>query len=75
MKKNTGVTIAMDNCCAIEFIDDTYRVISSKKTSNAYRIFFLKGKFYETIIPKNKFFSPVTELLEKTVLEYNNFYW
>lgn len=67
MKKNPGVTIAMDNCCAIEFVDDTYRVISSKKTSNAYRIFFSKGKYHETIIPKIKSFKSITALSKKAV--------
>ena len=66
MKKNSGVTIAMDNCCAIEFVDDTYRVITSKKTSNAYRIFFAKGKFYEIRIPKSKSYRPTAELLANT---------
>lgn len=65
MKKTSGVAIAIDNCCAIEIIDSTYRIISSKKTANAYRVYWKKGKFYEEVIEKSKALSPIRELLTK----------
>ncbi|MEI8328020.1 MAG: peptidase E [Candidatus Taylorbacteria bacterium] len=65
MKKTSGVAIAIDNCCAIEIIDDTYRIISSKKTANAYRVYWKKGKFYEEVIEKKNTFLPLAGLLKK----------
>ncbi|MEI7463349.1 MAG: peptidase E [Candidatus Taylorbacteria bacterium] len=65
MKKTSGVAIAVDNCCAIEIIDDTYRIISSKKTTNAYRVYWKKGKIYAEVIEKSKALLPLKELLKK----------
>jgi dipeptidase E len=65
MKNNSSVAIAIDNCCAVEFINDTYRVISSKSKANAYKVYWQDGKFYENIIPKEKKFNSLQELLKK----------
>jgi dipeptidase E len=65
MKNNSGVAIAIDNCCAVEFVGDTYRVISSKPKANAYKVYWKGGKYYEEIIPKDKNFKPLLELLKK----------
>ncbi len=65
MKKTAGVAVAIDNCCAVEFIDDTYRVISSKNKANAYRVYWKNGKYHENIIPKEKKFNPLKTLLKK----------
>jgi len=34
IQKNGGMGIAIDNNCAIEFLDDQYRVITSKPNAN-----------------------------------------
>jgi hypothetical protein len=40
IRKTGGTGIALENNCAIEFIDDRfYRVISSKADSRAYRLY------------------------------------
>jgi len=65
MKKTSGVAIAIDNCCAIEIIDETYRIISSTKMANAYKIYWKKGKYYEEIIEKTEALLPLKELLKK----------
>jgi dipeptidase E len=65
MKKTSGVAIAIDNCCAIEIIDDTYRIISSKKTVNAYKVYWKNGECFEEIIEKYKVLLPIKELLTK----------
>jgi len=39
MKKEKGIAIAIDNCCAIEIIDNKYRVLTSKSTANAYKVY------------------------------------
>ncbi|MDD5501428.1 MAG: peptidase E [Candidatus Omnitrophica bacterium] len=65
MKKTSGVAIAIDNCCALEVIDDKYRVISSKKGANAYKVYWKREEFYEETIKQDKNFNPLTEILEK----------
>lgn len=65
MEKTSGVAIALDNCCAIEIIDDMYRIISSKKTANAYRVYWNKGKFYEEAIERTTALLPLEGLLKK----------
>lgn len=65
MKKTSGIAIAIDNCCAVEFIDDKYRVIASKPKAMAYKVYWKAGKYHEEILPKIKEFRPVSELLAK----------
>lgn len=65
MSKTSGVSIAIDNCCAIQIIDDKYKVICSKETANAYKVYWKANKFYEEIIPKEQEFKPLKELLKK----------
>ena len=67
MRKTPGVAIAIDNCCAIEIIDNTYRIISSKDSANAYKVYWSKGKYYETLIPKKKGFLPCIDLFKKPI--------
>jgi dipeptidase E len=65
MEKTPGVAIALANCCAIEMLDDTYRIISSKSNANAYKVFYRRGEFYEERIEQKKEFSPIENLLLK----------
>ncbi len=65
MRKNPGVCIALDNCCALEVIDDSYRIISSKDTANAYKVYWNNNKYHEDLIFKEKDFKPLKELLTK----------
>jgi dipeptidase E len=65
MKKTSGVAIAMDNCCAIEIIDDKYKIITSKKTANAYKVYWKGNEYHEKIIKKEKELKPLNQLLSK----------
>lgn len=65
MKKTSGIAIAVDNCCAIEIIDDTYRIISSKKTANAYKVYWKKRKYYEEVIEKTVELLSLNDLVQK----------
>lgn len=64
MRKIGGMGIAIDNDCAIEFIGDKYRVIASKKSAKAFRVFRNKGKVHSKIIPKSRLLAPTTALFE-----------
>ncbi|KKP22529.1 MAG: Peptidase E [Candidatus Nomurabacteria bacterium GW2011_GWE1_32_28] len=62
MKKTPGIAIAIENCCAIEVIDDEYRIISSKSSANAYKVYWKAGKYYEEVIKKEKNFKLINKL-------------
>ena len=63
MRKISGVVIAIENCCAIEVIDGKYRIISSKPSANAYKVYWKMKKYYEEIIKKEKVLKPINDLL------------
>jgi len=67
MKKIPGVAIALDDCCAFEVVGKNYRVISSKRGRNAYKVFWSKGKFYALPIKQEKKFVPLRGLQNKDV--------
>ncbi len=66
MKKTTGIAIALDNCCAIEIIDDSYRIISSKNSANAYKVYWKNCVYVEQVIKKDRKFKPMATLLQKS---------
>jgi len=53
-RKMKEVAIALNNCTAIEIIDDKFKIITSKNTANAYKVYWKSGKFFHEKIPKNK---------------------
>ena len=64
MMKTPGISIALENCSALEIVDSMYRVISSKETANAYKVYWKQGKFHHELLPKKEFL-PLEELLRK----------
>ncbi len=67
IKKIGGVGIGIDNCCAMEFVDNKYRVIISKKGANAYKVYNRKGKVVEERIDQKKEFASISELFKKNL--------
>lgn len=65
MKKTSGVAIAIDNCCAIEVVNDKYRIIDSKPSANAYKVYWKENMYHEEIIKKEKEFKLLKGLLTK----------
>jgi dipeptidase E len=63
MKEQSVVGIAIDNCCALELVNDTYRIISSKDDANAYVVYWKGDDYIERLIPKNKEFKSAKEVL------------
>ncbi|NTU73102.1 type 1 glutamine amidotransferase-like domain-containing protein [Candidatus Roizmanbacteria bacterium] len=66
MKKTSGVAIAVENCCAVEIVNDQYKIIESKPTANAYKVYWQQGKYVEERIEKTNEFAPLQELLLKS---------
>jgi len=65
MKKTSGVAIAIDNCCAIEVVDDKYRIINSRPSAKAYKVYWKDNRYYEEIVKKEKEFKSLKDLLKK----------
>ncbi len=64
IKKKNDVAIALDDCCAMEVINDTYKIISTKKGGKAYKIYWKNNTLCEDEIKKDKNFKPLKELLK-----------
>lgn len=67
MMKTTSkiVSIALDNCCALQVVNQQYRIISSKPTAKAYKVFWKSGTYYKQEIPASGQFAPLADLLQK----------
>ncbi len=59
------VAICLDDCCALEVIDEKYRIIASRDEANAYKVFWKNGCNYEKRIRKEETFTDLQELLKK----------
>jgi dipeptidase E len=62
IKKYGGISIALDNCSAIEVIDDKYRIITSSRQANAYKVFRENGRVIEEPLPKDGDFRSLKDL-------------
>lgn len=65
IKKKGGIGIGLDDHCAIEIIDNTYRIIATREDANAYRVFKQGKHLRHVILPKEEAFRPIFELLRK----------
>lgn len=50
IKDKNMIGYAIDNCVALEFIDNKVKVIKSDKKKNAYKVEYLTGKIIEEVI-------------------------
>lgn len=55
MRKTKGVAIAVTDCCAIDVFNNTYRILKSKKTAKAYKIYWEKGKYVKEELTNTEF--------------------
>lgn len=65
MKTTSKVAIALDNCAALEVVDGKYRVIKSKSSAKARKVYWKNGKFIIEEIPATELYSDLTELTQK----------
>lgn len=65
MKKNSLVAIALEESCAIQIQNETYKILTSKKDAKAYKIYWKNNRYFkEEIEQKNNFLS-LKNLLNK----------
>lgn len=65
IKEKGGISIALENCSALEVLGDKYRIITSLKKANVYKIYRKEGKVIEEKIPNDGKYRPLEELLRK----------
>ncbi len=63
IRKTGGIGIAIENNCAIEFIDGQYRVIRSKSYARAYRVYKSDGEVIAEQIRQEKQLTPIESLV------------
>jgi dipeptidase E len=62
MKRTSGFALALEDCVALEVVDDKYRLISSKTGARAYKCYYLAGKYRKDKIPIVNEFRSLEEL-------------
>lgn len=66
MKKTSRiVSIALENCCAIEVINNQFRVLKSNSAAKAYKIYWKGNKYFKEEIISKKEFESLSTLLTK----------
>lgn len=65
MRRTPGVALALDNCCAIEVVDDTYTIITSRPGARAYRVYWSAGQCHEEALEGDTASGPLHRLLTK----------
>lgn len=65
MKTSPKVAIALDNCAALEVVGDEYRVVKSKPTAKARKLYWKKNEYFIEEISATDSFFKLDELLAK----------
>jgi dipeptidase E len=65
MKKTAGVSIALDNCAALEVVGGKYRALASKPQAGVYKVYWSKGKYFQEKQVQDGAWRSLTELLIK----------
>lgn len=63
IKKYNLLGLAIDDCCALEFIHNSYRVITSQKNAGAYKVYAKEGNLITEKIKQTNHFLPLSSLL------------
>lgn len=63
MRRTAGRAIALDNCAAIEVVDDKFRILQAKEAANAYLAYWHQDKYYQQKLVVHNDFLPLAELL------------
>ena len=64
MKKTAGVAIALDNCAAMEIVDDDYRILTSAKRKHAYQVYWHKNRYVREPLSNDGVFRKLVTLLK-----------
>ncbi|MEO8862804.1 MAG: Type 1 glutamine amidotransferase-like domain-containing protein [Candidatus Saccharimonadales bacterium] len=65
VRNTSKVAIALDDCCAIEVLDDKYRIIKSKATAKAWKIYWDGNNHIVQEIHADPSYRAIDKLLNK----------
>lgn len=65
MINSTKVAICLDNCVALELVGVNYRIIKSKPTAKAYKVYWKNKKYYVEELGASDSFKGIDTLLTK----------
>lgn len=65
MTKYAEVAIGCDDCCAVEIIDDTYRILTARSGARAYKVYRRRGGVVVETLTAEMSARPLAELLQK----------
>ncbi len=65
MKRTSCPALALDDCCAIEIIDDRYRILSSNDNARAYKVYRVNGENREEELEQSRRYRPIEGLITK----------
>lgn len=65
VRKKSGIGIAIDNDCALAFVDDGYKVLSAAPDASVYTLFVRNGEFTERRIEAAEGYMPVSNLYQR----------
>lgn len=64
IKEYNVLGLGLDNNCAIEFVDNTYRVITSKDYAKAYRVYVKDAQKVKEVINRDSEFRSIGEIVD-----------
>jgi dipeptidase E len=62
LRTTSRVAIALDNCAALEVVDDTYKIIKSKPTAKARKIYWKRGEYHVQEIASDDTYRDLRDL-------------
>lgn len=65
MRTTAGVAIALEDCAAIEIVDDRYRILAARRGARAYRVFWRSGHFHSDELRPHGDYRRLSDLLDK----------
>ena len=65
VRKKGGIGVAIDNDCAIAFVDNGYKVLSAAQDAAAYTLFVKDGEVVERKIESVEEYRPVSNLYQR----------
>ncbi len=66
MRTTPGIAVALENCTAIEIVDDQYRILRSNDRRNAWRVYWYRGEYHRDKLDSGPRYRPLRELLDKS---------
>lgn len=65
MRTTPGVAIALEDCVAIEIVDDRYRFLAARRGARAYRAYWRSGHYHCDELRPHGDFRQLADLLDK----------